>query len=167
MSRVRENTAAEHELALPWDLSEWHDPGLLLEWVLADVEALNWANPELVAYLAAHPSYQPKMLLCLLAYSFATGVYESEEIVRNFYADEGLRRHFGKDAPDAKTIARFRRDNRGLVKWCLVHLFRRALRAKFGLGETPLPAGLKKYLVDAAIMRIDIARHMDRGSREE
>ena len=67
----------------------------------------------------------------------------------------------------SKTIARFRRDNRGLVKWCLVHLFRRALRAKFGLGETPLPAGLKKYLVDAAIMRIDIARHMDRGSREE
>ena len=166
MSRVRESMAADHQLAIPWDLSEWHKPALLLQWILEDVEALDWANPELVAYLAAHRSYQPKLLLCLLAYSYATGVYESEEIVRSFYQDDGLRREFGGAGPEAQAIAKFRRENRGLLKWCLVHLFKRALRAKFELGDLVLPAGLRKYLVDAAITRIDIARHMDRGSRE-
>ena len=55
----------------------------------------------------------------------------------------------------------FRRDCRGLLKWALVQLFKRALRAR--LGDFMLPAGLKRRLVDAAVMRLDLARQMDRG----
>jgi transposase len=151
-------------LSLPWDLSEWVDKDLLVRWIADEIQTLDWANPELVEHLAAHPNYHPKMMLSVVTYGYATGVFESEEIVRACYGDPVFRSICLEAVPTAKTIARFRRDNRGLFKWSLAQVFRRALKAKYSLGgEVLLPVGLRRYLVDAAIARIDLARHMDRS----
>ncbi len=151
------------ELALPWDLTEWFDAALLRQWITEAVETLNWSNPELVEYLRAHPAYQPKILLCLLTYAYATGVYDSGEIVRRCERDAAFREICGSHPPDdANSLSRFRRENRGLLKWSLVQLFKRAIKAR--LGDFFLPAGLKRRLLDAAVSRLDLGRQMDRGN---
>ena len=154
----------KERLSLPWDLSEWVAKDLLVRWIADEIQALDWANPELVEYLGAHSNYHPKMMLSVVTYAYATGVFESEEIVRACYSDPVFRSICTEAVPTAKTIARFRRDNRGLFKWSLAQVFKRALKAKFSLGEVLLPVGLRRYLVDAAIARIDLARHMDRSA---
>ena len=54
--------------------------------------------------------------------------------------------------------------NRGLLKWLLTEMLKRALRARFGLGDGLLPAGLRRFLVETADVRLDIARHVDRAA---
>src|SRR5437667_103484 len=116
------------EVALPWDLTEQFSPAVVRQWIVEEVETLDWSNPEVREYLRLHPAYQPKMLLCLLTFAYATGVYESEEIVRRCDKDENYRAIAGEHAPgSAKALVRFRRENRGLLKWCLVQLFKRAV----------------------------------------
>lgn len=166
LSTDQQRGSREGRFTLPWDLIEWHSKETLLRWIRDEVETLDWANPELVSHLAAHPTQQPKPLLCLLTYAYVTGVYESEEIVRMCYRDDLLRDSIRARVPEPPVISRFRRDNRGLLKWSLEQVLKHALREKLALGETWLPAGLRTLLTESAIARLDLARHMDRGSRE-
>jgi len=77
--------------------------------------------------------------------------------------EESFRSICSRQAPSSdKALIRFRRENRGLLKWSLTQLFKRALKAR--LGELRLPAGLKGRLLDAAVTRLGMARQMDRGS---
>jgi transposase len=101
-------------------------------------------------------------MLRVLTYAYATGIFGSEEITRNCYEDEVLRAFCEKQAPRAITIKRFRRENRGLLKWCLTQLFKRAFRKQFGLEEAFIPAGVRRYLDHLAATRLNIARQMDR-----
>lgn len=150
------------ELALPWDLRNWFESGALRQWVTDEIDTLDWNNPQVVDYLRQRPGFQPKAALCLLAYAYATGVFESEEIERKGNADVDYLAIVGAGwRADARQLTSFRRECRGLLKWALVQLFKRALRAR--LGDFMLPAGLKRRLVDAAVMRLDLAHQMDRG----
>jgi len=49
----------------------------------------------------------------------------------------------------------------------LVEVFKQAIRHQLQIDDFLLTPGLKRYLADSATGRIDIARHMDRGAREE
>ena len=156
--------AATQRFALPWDLSEWSSPKALLTAVNDEITGLDWANAESVELLRANPTYQPRFLLTLLSYAYARGICESEELVALYSQDSDLRRLFPGRTPSAPEIARFRRENRGLLKWCLTELFRRMLREKFELGDTLMPPGLRRYLADVAAARLDVARDMDRAA---
>lgn len=158
-------TAATQRFALPWDLSEWSSPEELLKAVNDEIAGLDWANAELVELLRANPTYEPRFLLTLLSYAYARGICESEEIVALYSQDSDLRRLFPGRGPSAPEIARFRRENRGLLKWCLTELLRRVLRDKFDLRDTLMPPGLRRYLADVAVARLDVARDMDRAAR--
>src|SRR5436189_100776 len=68
-------------LRIPLDLGEWVDRQVLMTWVQAEIEALDWGNPELETYLKAHPDFRPKALLALLTSAYASGVFESEEMI--------------------------------------------------------------------------------------
>jgi len=153
----------DDDLVIPWDLTEWVDQTSLHQWITEEVETLDWNNPEVVATLRTHPTYQPKMMLCLLTYAYATAVFESNEIVRRCYSEESFQLISEGHPPETGNVVRsFRRENRGLLKWCLVQLLKRAVRAK--VGDVLLPAGLKRQILDAAVMRLNSARHMDRGA---
>ena len=148
-------------LGLPWDLTEWIEDTRLMDWIKQDVDTLEWDNANLLAFLRAHPAFQPRMLLRLLVYAYATGAFSSEEIVAGCYEHPRLRSICAGPAPTREEIIAFRRENLGLLKWFLVELFKRSLRAKFG--EFLIPPGLKQRLVEAAATRLDMARHIDRG----
>ena len=78
------------------------------------------------------------------------------------YSDPTLRELCEGAAPTAREVIAFRRENRGLLRWFLVELFKRALKAK--CGEFLVPPGLKRALFDLATERLDLARHLDRGA---
>jgi transposase len=160
-----QTTEPDGKLVLPWDLTDWVDKEQLLHWIKDEVGSLDWSNPELLAYLKAHPDYRPKTMLCLLTYAYAIGVYESEEMVRNSYEDEVFRALCESHPPTTNAIGRFRRENRGLLKWALEQLLKRALRARYSLGDMLLPSGLRRHLMDLALERLNMARHMDRAAQ--
>ena len=151
------------QLGLPWDLREWFGEFTLLRWIEEDVETLEWDNTNLLQFLRAHPEFRPKPLLVLLTYAYATATYSAEDIACECDTDGLLRGVCAGFAPSKKEILAFRRENRGLLKWFLTQLFKRALREKFELRDALLPGGLKRRLEEAAITRIDLARHLDRG----
>jgi len=153
----------DEKLQIPLDLSEWCEKATLLAWTRELIETLEWSNANLVAYLRAHPTYEPKVWLQLLTFAYATGIFESEEIVRLCYADATYRSLCAGATPSQKELSCFRRENRGLLKSYLAEILKRALREKFALGKTLLPAGLRQFLVETATIRLDIARHVDRA----
>jgi len=156
--------AGDEKLQIPLDLSEWCEKATLLAWTQELVETLEWSDPNLVAYLRAHPTYEPRIWLKLLTLAYATGIFESEEIVRLCYADETFRSLCAGATPSQKELSSFRRENRGLLKSYLTEILKRALREKFALGKTLLPAGLRQFLAETASVRLDIARHVDRAA---
>ena len=153
------------KLRIPLDLGEWVDREVLLAWVREEIETLDWGNPELERYLAAHPDYRPKALLTLMSYAYATGVLESEEMVSALRSNPDF-----KDLrPDpwlaAKDIERFRRENRALLKWGLVRVLTRALQSQCQLTDLRSLAGVRATLAESAAERLDMARHMDRAAQ--
>jgi hypothetical protein len=152
-------------LGIPLNVADWIDPDLLKAWVVEEVETLDWANPELQKYLKAHPDFRPKDLLCLLIFSYATGLLESEDIVGALQRQEGLRDLWKGPEPTAKQIGKFRRENRALLKWGLVQILKRAVQHKFQLADIRFLSGLRQGLVDSVVERLDLSRHMDRAAQ--
>jgi hypothetical protein len=162
-SSEREN---DDRLVFPIDLSEWLPRESLMESIVAFVEEMNWSNPELIAYLAAHPDYHPKMLLRLMSFAYATGRFDGEEIETCCFSDPFFRYLCEGAPPRSSQISRFRRANRFLLKSILAQVFREALKKKYNLGNVLLPAGLRRFLAETAGERLDLARHLDRGGRD-
>jgi len=134
-----------------------------MDWLEAEIGVLNWDHSELQAYLKRHPEFRPRALLCIMAWSYATGVFESGEVVAACDTEPALKRACGDCRPTEEALERFRKWNRGLIRWSLHQLYRRAFRVKFNLGTTWFPPGLNRQLAEAARTRMDIARQMDRG----
>jgi hypothetical protein len=155
----------EERLSVPWNLAEWVDAETIRSWVAEEIDSLDWLNPELLKFLGENPNFRPRALLTVLSYSYATGIYESEEISRLCGTDPALRAMCGPQPPSTRAFERFRRENRGLLKWLLVQILKRVLRAKYGLNTAMLPAGFKQHLVELATERLDVARHMDRAGQ--
>jgi hypothetical protein len=147
---------------LPWDLRAWFEPAVLRDWIAGELGTLDWNNPDVLEYQRQRPGFQPRAVLCLLTYAYVTGVFESEEIERKVHTDPDYQAIAGNAwRGEARKLTRFRRECRGLLKWSMVQVFKQALKAR--LGEDMLPPGLKRRLVDAAVMRLDLAHQMDRG----
>ena len=162
------NMTTEHKMvdlearfSLPLDVREWVGECRLLEWVEEEVDRLEWDSAEVLQYLEKHPEYRPRMMLCLLTYAYITQVLGADEIVRRCYSDTVFRLICENGAPTADAVSRFRREHRALLKSLLARVLLRALSERHELGREMLPAGLKRYLVNNAIERLDIARHMD------
>ncbi len=95
---------------LPPDLRDWLPEGHLAWFVLDVVDQLD-LEPFLRVYRAdghGHPAYDPKTLLGVLLYAYATGVRSSRQIQRRCTEDLAFRVLAGNQLPDHVTIARFR-----------------------------------------------------------
>jgi transposase len=95
---------------LPPDLRDWLPEDHLAWFILDVVDQLDLA-PFLRSYRAdghGHPAYDPKTLLGVLLYAYATGVRSSRQIQRRCSEDLAYRVLAGNQLPDHVTIARFR-----------------------------------------------------------
>jgi hypothetical protein len=101
------------------------------------------------------------MLLTLLSFAHLTGPLSSEDVVKKCSEDPLFSLISQSNPPAADEVRRFRRENRGLIKGLVAPVLLRAVREQFGLGSGLVPAGLKKFIVDNVVERLDLARYMD------
>lgn len=165
MVTISTQQGSDERLSVPWNLTEWVDAPSIRQWVDEEIVTLDWSNPELLKLLRENPKLRARELLTILSYAYCTGVYESQEVSELCASDPILRSICGENLPSTRMLERFRRENRGLLKWVLVQILKRALRAKYNVNTSMLPAGLRQHLVDLATERLDLARHMDRAGQ--
>ncbi len=96
---------------LPPSLDDWLDEDDEARFVSEVVENLLDLTPIYASYESASgaPPYEPRMMLKLLLYGYATGVTSSREIERRCKRDVAFRWLAANEAPDCRSISRFRR----------------------------------------------------------
>jgi len=94
---------------LPPSLDEWLPEDHLARFVVEIVERLDTGALERAYGGGGSAPYHPKMLLSLLFYGYATGVFSSRKLERAAYDSVAFRYIAANTYPDHDTIATFRR----------------------------------------------------------
>lgn len=150
----------DQPLLLPPDLREWLPEDHLAWFVIASVEAL-----DLRAFDAAYRSdghgrsaYDPRMMVALLLYAYATGERSSRWIERRCHEDVAYRVIAAGRAPDHATVARFR----GRHEEALAALFTQVL----GLCVEAGIASAAVVAVDGTKLAADASGHANTDHEE-
>ena len=98
-------------LLLPPDMREWVPEDDLAHFVLEAVERVPMESFVVNGKGTGSAQYHPRMMLALLIYAYANGVYGSRRVERWTYRDVGARYLTGDAHPDHDTICKFRREN--------------------------------------------------------
>jgi transposase len=98
-------------MLLPCDLREWVAGDDLVHFVVEAVNTVALPDPANQRGRGSE-QYPPRMMLALLIYSYATGVFSSRRIERMTYQSLSVRYLCGNTHPDHDTIAHFRAGNR-------------------------------------------------------
>src|SRR5450756_302123 len=94
---------------LPPSLQDWLPEGHLARFVVEIVEGLD-LNLLKASYVGCGSQpYNPEMLVALLFYGYATGVFSSRKLERSTYDSVAFRFIAANAHPDHDTIANFRR----------------------------------------------------------
>lgn len=94
---------------LPPSLQDWLPEGHLARFVVEIVEQLDLRSLKTSYAGCGSKPYNPEMLLALLFYGYATGVFSSRKIERGTYDSVAFRYIAANTHPDHDTIATFRR----------------------------------------------------------
>jgi len=94
---------------LPPSLDEWLPERHLARFVVEVVDGLDLRGMSGAYRGSGSASYHPRMLLGLLVYGYATGVFSSRKLERATYDSVAFRFIAANDHPDHDTLATFRR----------------------------------------------------------
>lgn len=137
----------------------------LIKLVLNAVQTVRWPRGE--EELKTRYECQPRMLLTLLVYCYASGTYGSKQIQQATRENTMARYICAKEFPDERIIRKFRKENRLLVKQCLNAVFQQAWALKFDQAEADFlgfdwfESVLKAQIHSETADRIDLAIFMD------
>lgn len=128
-----ETTPASYQ---PGDLRRLVDKDRLL---LLAQEAAQRANLSCFeACIGIHcPKVCPPVMVPLLLYCYAAGIYGSDEVAQLSCEDENLRVHCGGKGPESVQIQCFRRSHREMLRQCLLDLIRQLRRRLSQDSESP------------------------------
>ena len=101
----------EQAFLLPPDLRDWIPEDDLAHFVIAAVERVDLGAFKVNHRGTGSAQYHPRMMLALLIYCYANGIFSSRRIERATHRDIGVRFVAANRHPDHDTIARFRREN--------------------------------------------------------
>src|ERR1700677_1523011 len=99
----------ETEFLLPPSVDEWLPEKHLARFVVEVVDGLDLRAMSGSYRGSGSASYHPRMLLGILVYGYATGVFSSRKLERATYDSVAFRFIAANDHPDHDTIAAFRR----------------------------------------------------------
>jgi transposase len=102
----------EQPFLLQPDLKDWLPADDIAHFIVAAVERVRLGAFHTNARPSGKPQYHPRLMLALLVYSYANGVFSSRRIERATYRDVGIRFIAANTHPDHDTIASFRRSNK-------------------------------------------------------
>jgi transposase len=134
-------------------LDDWLPQDHLARFVSELVDQVLDLSPLRAGYTEASgaPPYDPRLMLKLLIYGYATGVTSSRAIERRCVTDVAFRFLAANAAPDYRSISRFRRRHLAAVKALFTQSV--ALCAEAGL------ARLGRIAVDGTKVRASASRH--------
>jgi hypothetical protein len=150
--------------ALPSDLGEWFDRKQLVRLVLAAVEGV---DRSLGDGQEAEGEIKQKfpLLVTLLTYCYATGIYESQQIEFETKRDATLRYLCGNACPEWNILRNFRRFHRGAIAQSLVKLFALAWKSHFGGESRSRVEVLMPFQFEAIDFSAEAAERIDRAIR--
>lgn len=99
------------QLLLPPDLREWVPEDDLAHFVIEAVERVSISSFQVNWQGTGKAQYHPRLMLALLIYSYANGIFSSRRIERATHRDVAVRFVAADQHPDHDTIATFRRAN--------------------------------------------------------
>jgi transposase len=103
--------ARDQAFLLPPDLRDWIPEDDLAHFVIEAVERVAMGAFKVNQRGTGSAQYHPRMMLALLIYCYANGIFSSRRIERATHRDIGVRFVTANRHPDHDTIATFRRDN--------------------------------------------------------
>jgi transposase len=124
------NIDRETPLLLPPDLREWVPANHLAHFILDAVETIDERAFKVNARGTGDAQYPPLMLLALLVYSYATGVFSSRRIEQSTYDNIAVRLLTADTHPDHDTLCKFRRENKDLFQASFVRVLALAQELK-------------------------------------
>jgi transposase len=107
---------------LPPSLQDWLPEGHLARFVVEIVEQLDLHRIKAAYAGRGSQPYHPEMLVALLFYGYATGVFSSRKLERSTYDSVAFRYLAANTHPDHDTIATFRRRFLTELKTLFVHI---------------------------------------------
>ena len=96
---------------LPPDLRDWLPADDLGHFVIEAVERVDLSAFKVNHRGTGSAQYHPRMMLALMIYCYANGIFSSRRIERATHRDIGVRFVAANRHPDHDTVARFRREN--------------------------------------------------------
>ena len=147
------NIDRETALLLPPDLRDWVPADHLVHFVIDAVEQLDVGTARVNDRGTGSEQYPPRMLLGLLIYSYATGVFSSRQIERATHENVAVRLLCADTHPDHDTLCAFRRENAVLLGAC----FAQVLELAAGCGV--LKVGGITVAIDGTKILANASRH--------
>jgi transposase len=120
------NVDRDTPMLLPVDLRQWVPQNDLVHFVVNAVETMNLSEFSVNSRGSGSAQYPPRMMLALVIYCYANGVFGSRRIERATYRDVAVRYLTGDTHPDHDSICKFRRENGQAVKEAFVEVLRLA-----------------------------------------
>jgi len=120
----------DQPLLLPPDLRDWIPQDDLVHFVIEAVEGMNLRSLKVNVKGSGSAQYPPHMMLSLLIYCYASGIFSSRRIERATHRDIAVRYLTADTHPDHDTICTFRRENFDAVAACFVHVLELARELK-------------------------------------
>lgn len=117
-------------LLLPPDLRDWLPEDHLAHFILEAVNSVSMEGAVVNERGTGDAQYPPRMMMAVLIYCYATGVFSSRQIQRATHTDVAVRYLSGDTHPDHDTICAFRRKNGELVAGMFVDVLRLARAMK-------------------------------------
>ena len=120
----------ETPLLLPPDLRDWLPENHLAHFILAVANTLPLTGVRINERGTGDAQYPPRMLLAVLVYCYATGVFSLRQIEQATYTDVAVRFLSADTHPDHDTLCTFRRGNRPLLQSSFVEVLQLARELK-------------------------------------
>jgi transposase len=138
-------------LLLPPDLREWVPGNHLVHFMIDAVEQLDLRCAHINERGSGSDQYPPAMMLGLLIYSYATGVFGSRRIEQSTYDSVAVRLLCGDTHPDHDTICAFRRGQRELLSRSFAPVLELAARCRvLRVGDITVAIDGTKVLANAS-----------------
>ena len=120
-----------NESLLPDDLSYCIGKKTLVKFILEAIEDLDASRPGRETVEPAAPDFEPAMMVTLLTYCYATGVFGALDIELSTRHDRMIHYLCARAYPDCYVIRSFRRYHRDMIAQCLTAVLRRVWELRF------------------------------------
>jgi len=138
-------------LLLPPNLRDWVPADHLVHFILDAVDALDLRQVRVNTRGTGSEQYPPHLLLGLLIYSYATGIFGSRRIEQSTYDSVPVRLLTADTHPDHDTLCTFRRENKDLLTESFVKVLQLAQQLKvLKVGQLTVAADGTKVLANAS-----------------